>query len=91
MPAIAISAFTQQSALTPGAKHTRPLPQHHIAQLSAADLACLAAPAIHEQFLLEIPRLPIAADKVPQRGAAPLDGSSQHPLDFNRQLQISPA
>src|SRR5471032_230935 len=91
LPAMATSALTQHSALAFRAKHTRPLPQHHIAQFAAADLARLAAPAVDEQFLLKIPRLPVTADKVPQCGAATLDGGGQHTLDLNRQLQVTPA
>ncbi len=61
-----ISAITQQSALALGAKRTSPrCPSATLRSSVPADLARLAAPAVNEQLLLEVPQLPSTADKVP--------------------------
>ncbi len=67
------SALNMISALTHRAIKTAPLGLGDVFNRRAADMARLAAAAVHVQGLLEITRTALRADKVTQGGAALCD------------------
>lgn len=77
------------SALTARTPDAGTLAELHFPQARATDLAVLATATVDKQFLLEIPRLPIATNEIAQRGAAALDGGSEDAFDLDRQLQVT--
>jgi len=73
-------------SLAARAEYAGTLPQLDLAQFAAANLASLITPPVHEQLLLEVARLAIAADEIAQGGTAALNGCGQNSLDLDRQL-----
>src|SRR5690554_1051786 len=76
-------------ALAFSTKYAAALAKAYLGQAGSTLKAGLSGPAINKQLLLEIARLAITADKIPQSGTALLNGAGQHFFDFLHQCGVT--